>query len=120
MNEVVNLKEKFGLFDSLWEPKIIAGINDYHVKLAKVRGSFEWHTHPETDEMFLVVAGRLSIELPDGTAELGEGDLYVVPKGVRHKPVAEEECHILMLEPADTVNTGDAGGDRTVVRPERI
>lgn len=111
---VVGLKEKFGLFDDLWMPKIVAQLNDYHVKIAKVQGEFDWHSHPETDEMFMVVAGRLVIELPEESVELGVGDLYVVPKGVRHKPVAEKVCHILLLEPAGTVNTGDAGGDRTV------
>lgn len=113
-NDVVNLASKFSLIKELWSPGIVARLNDYHVKIARVHGEFDWHTHPETDELFLVVSGRLVIELPDSRAELGEGDLFVVPKGVRHKPVAEEECRILMLEPAGTVNTGDAGGDRTV------
>jgi mannose-6-phosphate isomerase-like protein (cupin superfamily) len=112
--EVVGLKEKFELFDDLWSPKIVAQLNDYHVKIAKVQGEFEWHSHPETDELFLVVAGRLVIELPEGPVELGEGDLYVVPKGVQHKPVAKDVCQILMLEPTGTINTGDAGGERTV------
>jgi mannose-6-phosphate isomerase-like protein (cupin superfamily) len=113
-SDIVRLKEKFELFSDFWMPKIVAQLNDYHVKIAKVQGEFEWHSHPETDEFFMVIAGRLVIELPDGPVELGEGDLYVVPKGIQHKPVAENECHILMLEPAGTMNTGDAGGDRTV------
>ena len=110
----VKLEEKFGLFDELWMPKIVAQLNDYHVKIAKIQGEFEWHSHPETDELFLVVGGHLVIELPEESVELDEGDLYVVPRGVQHKPVATDVCRILMLEPAGTVNTGDAGGDRTV------
>ena len=107
----INLQEKFYKFSSHWSPKIIAQMNDYHLKLAKVMGEFVWHSHPETDEVFLVVKGNLEIRFRDGVVMLNEGEMYVVPKGVDHKPVAEEECHILLIEPAGTVNTGN-GADR--------
>lgn len=108
----VNLAEKFASFSDHWSPKIVAAINDYHVKLAKVEGRFPWHSHEETDELFLVVQGKLSIDIRgqggEETIELGEGELYVVAKGVEHAPHAAAECQILVLEPAGTVNTGDA------------
>ena len=115
----VNLREKLTRFDDLWSPKIVADMNDYHVKLVKVQGEFLWHTHAETDELFLVLKGRLTIRQRDGEVTLDEGELYVVPRGVEHMPVAAEECHILLLEPAGTVNTGEAGGERTA-QDERI
>lgn len=109
---VINIAEKLSLFSDHWSPRIVAQLNDYHVKLAKVEGRFPWHKHDETDELFLVIKGALFIDLRGGetqeTIELGEGELYVVPKGVLHAPHAETECHILLLEPAGTVNTGDA------------
>ena len=88
-------------------------MNDYHFKLAKVQGEFVWHDHPETDEVFLVVKGSLEIHFRDGKVALNEGEMYVVPKGVEHKPVADEECHILLVEPAGTVNTGDVLDEKT-------
>jgi mannose-6-phosphate isomerase-like protein (cupin superfamily) len=109
----VNLKEKFTLFSEQWSPKVIAKMNDYHFKLAKVQGEFVWHSHPETDEVFIVVEGQLDIEFRDGTVTLAKGEMMVVPKGVEHKPVAKQECHIMLVEPAGTVNTGDAGGEMT-------
>jgi mannose-6-phosphate isomerase-like protein (cupin superfamily) len=109
----INLEEKLSKFTEQWSPKIIARLNDYHLKLAKVQGEFVWHDHPETDEVFLVVKGCLEILFRDGKVSLNEGDLYVVPKGVEHKPFAETECHILLIEPAGTVNTGNAGGALT-------
>lgn len=109
----VNLAEKFAQFSELWSQKKIAAVNDYEVKIAKLKGEFVWHTHEDTDELFLVVAGRLVIQLRDGDVELGPGELYVVPKGVEHCPVADEETSILLLEPAGTLNTGDAGGPMT-------
>ena len=115
----VNLREKLARFDDLWSPKIVADMNDYHVKVVKVRGEFLWHTHEETDELFLVLKGSLTVRRRDGDVTLEEGELYVVPRGVEHMPVAAEECHILLLEPAGTVNTGDAGGERTA-EDERI
>jgi mannose-6-phosphate isomerase-like protein (cupin superfamily) len=96
----------------LWSPLIAASVNDYHVKVARVHGEFVWHTHEETDEFFLVLSGRLLIRLPDDDVTLGPGDCYVVPRGVEHCPVAEEETKILLFEPAGTVNTGNAEDPR--------
>ncbi|MBL8091576.1 MAG: cupin domain-containing protein [Anaerolineales bacterium] len=104
----INIKEKLSKFSEHWSPKIIAQLNDYHLKLAKVQGEFEWHNHPETDEAFIIVKGQLTILFRDGEVKLNEGEMFVVPKGVEHKPVAENECHIMLIEPAGTVNTGDA------------
>jgi len=109
----ISLQEKLTGFSEHWSPKIIAQMNDYHIKLAKVQGEFVWHDHPETDEVFLVVKGKLDIHFRDGKVSLGEGEMYVVPKGIEHKPVAEIECHILLIEPAGTVNTGDVVDDKT-------
>jgi len=117
--EVVNLEDKFARFDDHWSPKIIAQLNDYHLKAVKLLGAFVWHRHDETDELFLVTKGTLVIRLRDRDVTLGPGELAVVPKGVEHLPVAEEECEVLLLEPAGTVNTGDAGGARTAL-PEWI
>ena len=109
----INLQDKFSKFTEQWSPKIIAQMNDYHFKLAKVQGEFVWHAHPETDEVFLVMKGQLDIHLRDGMVTLNEGEMYVVPRGVEHKPVAKDECHILLVEPAGTVNTGDVVSDKT-------
>ena len=109
----INLKEKLTKFSEHWSPKIIAQLNDYHLKLAKVQGEFVWHNHPETDEVFLIVKGQLDILFPDGKVSLNEGEMFVVPKGMEHKPVAEKECHILLIEPVGTVNTGEAGSNLT-------
>lgn len=117
---VINLKEKLAQIAEQWSPKIVAQLNDYHFKLAKLQGDFVWHSHPETDEAFLVLAGEMAIDFRDGTAKLSTGELLVVPKGVEHKPRAEEECHVLLVEPAGTPNTGDAGGERTVENPDWI
>ncbi len=103
----INFEEKLLKFSEHWSPKIIAQLNDYHLKLAKVQGEFVWHDHPETDEVFIVVKGQLEILFRDGNVLLNEGEMFVVPKGVEHKPVAENECHILLIEPVGTVNTGD-------------
>ena len=108
------MAEKFTKFSDLWSPKIVAQINDYHVKVVKVQGEFVWHTHPETDEMFWVIDGEMRIEFRDRNVVLRKGELYVVPKGIEHKPVAERECQVVVFEPAGTVNTGDRGGDMTV------
>ena len=118
--EKVNLREKFARFDEYWSPKITAEMNDYHVKLAKLKGEFVWHTHEETDELFLVVKGSLRIRLRDREVRLDEGELFVVPRGVEHLPVAEDEVHVLLLEPRGTVNTGDERGERTVLEEQRI
>lgn len=114
MNEAVNLDQKLSLITEHWSPKIVAQLNEYHLKLAKVQGEFVWHSHPETDEVFLVLAGSLEIHMRNEVVTLNQGELFVVPKGVEHRPVAGEECHILLIEPAGTLNTGDAGGERTV------
>lgn len=115
----INLKEKFSKFTERWSPKIIAQMNDYHFKLAKVQGEFIWHDHPETDEVFIVVEGHLDILFRDGRVSLHEGEMFVVPKGIEHKPAAEQECHILLIEPAGTVNTGDAKGT-SLTAPDNI
>lgn len=104
----INLQEKLSKFSEHWSPKIIAQLNNYHLKLAKVQGEFVWHDHPDTDEVFIVVNGQLDILFRDGKVSLAEGEMFVVPKGVEHKPVAEHECHILLIEPAGLVNTGSA------------
>lgn len=109
----INLSKKLALFAEQWSPKIIAQMNDYHFKLAKVQGEFVWHDHRDTDEVFLVLRGTLEIQFRDGKVSLNEGEMFVVPKGVEHKPVAESECHILLVEPAGTVNTGDVLNQRT-------
>lgn len=109
----INLKEKLSKFSEHWSPKIVAQLNDYHFKLTKVQGEFVWHDHPDTDEVFVVIKGHLDILFRDGKVSLREGEMFVVPKGVEHKPVAENECHILLVEPAGTVNTGDIESDRT-------
>jgi mannose-6-phosphate isomerase-like protein (cupin superfamily) len=117
--QVVNLEEKFARFSEQWNPKILAKLNDYHIKAVKLQGEFVWHKHDETDELFLVTKGSLVIRFRDQDVALGPGELLVVPKGVEHMPVAEEECEVLLIEPAGTLNTGDAGGARTV-QPEWI
>ena len=104
----INLSEKLSLFTDHWSPKIIAQIDDYQFKLAKVQGDFVWHCHPETDEVFIVVEGQLRIDFRDGAVTLNKDDMLVVPKGVEHKPFAESECHVMVLVRAGTVNTGDA------------
>ncbi len=109
----VNIADKLSRIDALWTQKKIAGLNDYEIKLAKLKGEFVWHTHPETDELFVVISGRLTIQLREGDVVLGPGELYVVPRGVEHCPVAEEETAIMLVEPTGTLNTGDAGGPMT-------
>lgn len=112
-SKAINLKEKFSLFNEMWSPRVIAELNDYQFKLAKFKGEFVWHNHQDTDEMFLVVQGSMSIEMRDHTVTLNEGETYVVPKGVEHKPRADEDCHVLLVEPRGVVNTGDSGGSLT-------
>lgn len=111
---VRNILEALSRVDDLWSAHRVVSLNDYEVKVVKVQGEFVWHTHPETDELFLVVSGRLTIQLRDGDVELGPHDIYVVPRGVEHCPRADEETHVVLVEPRGTVNTGDAGGERTV------
>jgi len=109
----VNLVAALALFDGHWKPERVATVNDYEVKLAKVRGEFVRHVHADTDELFLVVHGRLTIRMDAGDVTLEPGELYVVPRGVPHQPYAETETHIMLLEPAGVVNTGDVGGEFT-------
>ena len=109
----LNLGQLQEQIEDHWSPKIIAQMNDYHFKLAKVLGEFVWHRHADTDEAFIVLDGSLTIEFRDGQVTLEKGELFVVPKGIEHKPVAEAECQLLLIEPAGTVNTGNAGGTLT-------
>jgi mannose-6-phosphate isomerase-like protein (cupin superfamily) len=110
----INIAHSFERVSEPWSPRIIASMNDVHFKIARIHGEFVWHSHPETDEAFLVLDGAMRIEFRDGHVDLDAGEMYVVPRGVEHRPVASRECRILLVEPAGTVNTGDAGGDRTV------
>jgi mannose-6-phosphate isomerase-like protein (cupin superfamily) len=119
MNKI-NLAHKLSLFSTYWDPKIVGELNGQHVKLVKLKGAFVWHQHETEDEMFLVIRGRLNIEFRESTVTLAEGELLIVPHGVEHRPVAEEEVHVLLFEPASTLNTGNVQGDRTVARPEWI
>ncbi|HET7799244.1 MAG TPA: cupin domain-containing protein [Humibacillus xanthopallidus] len=112
-SDVVDLDEKFDLFTDLWSPKLVARLNDYEVKVVKVRGDFVWHTHDDTDELFLVIDGTLTIQLRDRDVTVRPGQLFVVPRGVEHCPRADGEVKVLLLEPAGVVNTGDAGGGLT-------
>lgn len=112
----INFQEKLGKFSERWSPRIVAQLNDYHFKLAKLQGEFVWHKHDETDEAFLVLQGEMNIAFRDGQVRLSVGEMFVVPRGVEHKPIADEECSVLLVEPAGTVNTGDAGGELTADR----
>ena len=110
---VVNFAEKFGLFSDHWSPKVIAEMNDYQFKLVKIQGEFVWHDHGHTDEVFIVIEGSMNIEFEDRTITLNAGEMHVVPKGTWHKPYAEEECKVLLVEPRGVVNTGEADGELT-------
>ncbi|TLS46849.1 cupin domain-containing protein [Streptomyces montanus] len=112
-NTAVSLAHRLSQFSELWTQKTIARLNDYEVKLAKLKGEFVWHKHEDTDELFLVISGRLTIQLRDGDVVLEPGELFVVPRGAEHCPVADEETAVLLLEPEGVLNTGDAGGPRT-------
>ena len=109
----VRFHETLDKFSEYWTPKIVAAMNDYHLKLVKLKGEFVWHSHEETDEVFIVLKGKMCIEFRDGSLTLQEGEMYVVPRGVEHKPSAEQECSVLLLEPAGTINTGNSGSDLT-------
>ena len=117
---VINFNDKFSKIDQFYQPKVIAQLNDYHFKIAKLEGAFIWHSHPETDEAFIIIDGELDIEFRSGVATLKKGEMFVIPKGVEHKPVAHTVCHLLMIEPAGTLNTGDVESDSTVSDPEWI
>jgi mannose-6-phosphate isomerase-like protein (cupin superfamily) len=116
----VNLSEKFSRFSDHWSPKIVGELNDSYVKLVRVKGEFVWHHHENEDEMFFVVKGRLRIRLRDRDVEINPGEFFIVPKGVDHLPVAEEETHILLLEPKSTLNTGNVRSERTVDKLQRM
>jgi mannose-6-phosphate isomerase-like protein (cupin superfamily) len=116
----VNLAQKFALFSEHWTPKVVGELNGQQVRLAKLLGPFVWHHHEAEDELFLVVKGRLRMELRGGVVELGEGELLIVPRGVEHRPVADEEVHVLLFEPASTLNTGNTREERTAEQLERL
>jgi mannose-6-phosphate isomerase-like protein (cupin superfamily) len=116
----VNIKEKFSLFSKYWTPKIVGELNEQYVKLAKVKGEFVWHKHDEEDEFFMVIKGSLTIKLRDRDIQLTEGELFIVPKGVEHRPVALEEAHVLLFEPKETKHTGDVKSEMTVEDQEWI
>jgi mannose-6-phosphate isomerase-like protein (cupin superfamily) len=111
--EKINLQDKLSLFSEHWTPKIVEELNDYQIKLVKIQGEFVWHEHADTDELFLVIEGNMEIEFEDRTMSLEAGEMCVVPKGVRHKPRAENECKVMLIEPRGVVNTGEAEGELT-------
>lgn len=110
---IVDLKEKFGLISDHWDPHVVGELNGQHVKLAKLKGEFVWHSHEAEDELFLVIKGCLQIAFRDKTITLNEGQFTIIPKGVEHKPIAEEEVHVLLFEPKSTINTGDVQHELT-------
>ncbi|HLJ61381.1 MAG TPA: cupin domain-containing protein [bacterium] len=109
----INLGQKFGLFAEQWQPKVVAEMNDYQFKVVKVQGDFIWHDHKDTDETFIVIEGDLRIDFRDGAVHVSTGEMFVVPKGVEHKPSAQAEVKLLLIEPRGVLNTGHAGGERT-------
>jgi mannose-6-phosphate isomerase-like protein (cupin superfamily) len=111
--QAINLTQKLALIDEQWQPRVVAEMNDYQFKLVRLQGDFIWHDHKETDETFLVVDGRLRIDFRDGAVHLSPGEMFVVPKGIEHKPYAENEVKLLLIEPRGVPNTGHEGGDRT-------
>jgi mannose-6-phosphate isomerase-like protein (cupin superfamily) len=111
--QAINLQQKLSLFSEQWAPKVIAEMNDYQFKITKVEGDFVWHNHPETDETFLVIDGNLRIDFRDGAVHLAAGEMFVVPKGIEHKPYAEKEVKLMIIEPRGVRNTGHEGGERT-------
>ena len=118
--EKVVLAEKFARIDAHWSPKIIGALNGQEIKIAVIQGAFVWHSHADADEMFMVVAGRMVMQLRDREVSLEPGELFIVPRGVEHRPYAEEEARILMFEPAGTLNTGDVLDERSVLQPEHL
>ena len=116
----INLADKFGRFQEHWQPKIVGEINEAYLKLVKVKGEFVWHQHANEDELFLVVKGRLLIKLRDGDVRLEPGELAIIPRGVEHCPVAEDEVQVILLEPKSTLNTGDVQNERTVAQPDWV
>ena len=116
----VNFSEKLSKFTDQWTPKVIAEMNDYQFKLVKIEGEFVWHEHPDTDEAFIVIEGSMRIDFEDGSVDLDEGEMYVVPRGVRHRPCAETECKVMLVEPRGVVNTGGAESDLTAPNDEWV
>ncbi|MGD1993921.1 MAG: cupin domain-containing protein [Anaerolineae bacterium] len=110
---VINFEQKLATFSETWSPKIVAQMNDYHFKLVKMRGEFVWHSHTDTDEVFIVLDGEMAVDFRDGRVGLQAGEMLVVPRGVAHRPLTEDECQVLLVEPVGTRNTGDAGGEFT-------
>lgn len=111
--EPINFTDKFGKFSEYWSPRVVAEMNDYQFKLVKIQGEFVWHKHTNTDEVFIVLEGEMTIEFRDGRVDMKIGEMFVVPKGVEHKPIAPGECRIMLIEPHGVVNTGGAGGELT-------
>ena len=124
MTSSINFNEKLSKFTELWSPKVIASMNDYEFKLVKIKGEFVWHSHEDTDEVFILLNGEMHIDLKDGIEEtkvmLKEGEMFVVPKGVLHRPVAEEECKVLLVEPSGVVNTGDQENGSSLRAPNDV
>ena len=116
----INLKQKLSLFDDPWQPKVVAEMNDYQFKVVKLKGDFIWHDHRDTDETFLVLDGDLRIDFRDGAVRISAGEMFIVPKGVEHKPYAKREVHVLLIESRGVPNTGHAGGPRTAANDEWI
>ena len=111
--EKINLFEKFSKFTEHWEPRVIAEMNNYQFKLVRIKGDFVWHNHPDTDEAFIVIKGNMKIQFKNSIVEIGEGEMIIVPKGVNHKPIAEDECLVMLVEPRGVVNTGEKVSDYT-------
>ena len=118
--EKVNVAQKFDLFSDYWSPKIAGELNDSYIKLAKFKGEFVWHHHENEDELFLVTMGQLLIKLRDGEVQIGPGEFVVIPRGVEHKPVAEDEVHVILIEPKSTLNTGNVVDEKTVKHLEKV
>lgn len=118
--EIIDLNEKFALFNEFWSPKIVGELNGQYVKLAKLKGEFVWHQHEHEDELFMIVKGDLTIKLKDQSIELTEGQFFIIPRGVEHLPVAEKECHVMLFEPKTVLNTGDVKNERTVENLEKL
>ncbi|HEX8139439.1 MAG TPA: cupin domain-containing protein [Pyrinomonadaceae bacterium] len=116
----INIKESLASFTDMWSPKIVGEVNDSYVKLVKFQGEFVWHHHEQEDEMFLVVKGRMLMKLRDGDIPVGEGEFIIIPRGVEHMPVAEEEAHVLLFEPRSTLNTGNVQNERTLANLDRL
>jgi mannose-6-phosphate isomerase-like protein (cupin superfamily) len=120
VNEAVDIADKLSLVSKHWSPKVVARLNDYEIKVVKLQGEFVWHTHDDTDELFLVVSGELRIQLRDGDVVLRPGQLFVVPRGIEHCPIADGEVHAVLIEPVGVVNTGDAGGALTATYDDSL